>query len=128
MPNTNRWDRLRDRIAEAARAQADAIAPSLQGGSTPPGKRKTDRNELLRRYLLLARPIETLTPEEAIEADQLWQQHFADKSRAEVAAFCLEGERIRQQVLARQGAPLSTETAAPPQPPEEVTDANLDNR
>lgn len=100
----NRWDRLRDRIAEQAVATSDTMIDKIKGGSTPPGKKRMDPDKAMHDYLLLAQPPAMLTPELAAEADALWQKKFAGRTRAEIAQWCLDMERKRLQRAGPLGA------------------------
>jgi hypothetical protein len=100
----NRWDKLRDRIAERAIATSDTMVDKIKGGSTPPGKKRMDPDRAMHDYLLLAQPPTMLTPELAAEADALWQKKFAGKSRADIAEWCIDMERKRLQRAGPLGA------------------------
>lgn len=106
----NRWDIRAEHLAARAIAKSDAMVDSLRGGSNPPGKRKLSNQEKVRRFLLFARPMETLTQDEAMEAEALWSEMFPSGNRADVAEFALDAERLRLQQVGELGG-IPTEVA-----------------
>lgn len=114
---TNRWDRLIDTLADKALARSDRLVEKLRGGKLPPGHTRVPRAEQLREYMLLARPVASLSPEEAKQADELWRSKYSQQTEQELKLWALSMEHMRLQMVGHvpgEGMPELSEV--PPEP------------
>lgn len=109
----NRWDSYVERLADEMRAGSDRMVDALRGGPRPPGTVRLPQREQLRQYVLVAQLPEQLTPEEAEEADRIWQTRLADRTRAEIAEYVVAMEKLRIRTVGHVPMPLPMPLPAP---------------